>query len=105
LKKRTGLEIREKEWNSDWREGWERVRKKDGKNYWKKGQGKRSAIERLEMGLEVVEFSLLILAIPLPYWVDYCFGLLQLVKNSKPRTFTKSFKIFLITKILSFSLC
>jgi hypothetical protein len=41
-------------------------------------------LDRLEKGLEVVEFSLLILAIPSPYCVDYCFGLLQLVKKSKP---------------------
>jgi hypothetical protein len=79
LKKRTGLGIKEKEWNSDWREGWERVRKKDGKNNWKERPGKS-----LEKGLEAVEFSLLILAIPSPYCVDYCFGRLHLVKKSKP---------------------
>jgi hypothetical protein len=39
LKKRTGLGIKEKEWNSDWREGWERFERRTEKIIRKKVGG------------------------------------------------------------------
>ncbi len=52
-------------------------------------------LDRLEKGLQVVEFSYTI-AVPSPYCIDYCFGLLQLFKNSKPWKFIKSIEILYI---------